>query len=216
MKKSIWFAVTLGGVLTTAAVQAENTWNTKVGMDYWWATNKVDEVKYQGDDPISAYVDFSHSLPYIPNFKLRYTQIDNSAISFNNIDYIAYYPALHTDSVAFNIGISASQFQSGEYRQDGIGSSQSFNEVAWALYADGRLIVPGTQFSLIGDMQFGGTGDNSTADVMVGLDYVFKLDTVDLSLRGGYRVMDYSFDYFTGEPVEVREQGFFTGVELNF
>ncbi len=93
-------------MLTAASVQAETIWNMKIGSDYWWTTNKVDEIKYQGD--------------------------------------------------------------------------------------------------------------NSTADVMAGLDYVFNLSSVDFILRGGYRVMDYSFDYFAGEPVKVREEGFFTGIELNF
>lgn len=215
MKTWISLSITLL-MLTATSVQAETIWSMKVGTDYWWATNKVDEIKYQGRDPISAYIDVSHSLPYVPNVKLRYTQIDNDSMSFNNIDYIAYYSVLHTNRVAFNVGISASQFQGGQYKEAGIGNAQKFNELEWALYADGRLLVPNTQLSIIGDMQFGEVANNSTADVMAGLDYVFNLSSVDFILRGGYRVMDYSFDYFAGEPVKVREEGFFTGIELNF
>ncbi|MGO1190398.1 hypothetical protein [Vibrio casei] len=128
MKAWISLSITLL-MLTAASVQAETIWNMKIGSDYWWTTNKVDEIKYQGDNSISAYIDVSHSLPYVPNFKIRYTQIDNDSMNFNNIDYITYYSVLHTNRIALNVGLSVSQFQGGNYKEIGMGNGQKFNEL---------------------------------------------------------------------------------------
>ncbi|KMV29084.1 ABC-type Fe3+-hydroxamate transport system, periplasmic component [Photobacterium swingsii] len=193
--------------------QAATLLGVKVGADAWFtggktevASNSVDaEDKTMG----TFHIAFEHFIPLVPNARIRYSDVDNGTISFNQIDYTAYYEILDNDAVALDLGVVMSKFNAGEF------AGKSFSEWQPAVYGAGEIGIPMTPVSAFGDLTYGTYDDTKTVDAQIGVKWTIPL-VVDLNLRAGYRVMDHDFAFINGyNSVKVKNDGWFLGVEVD-
>ena len=213
MKKLALSAVAAAVALSAALpAHAATLFGVKAGADAWFTDAKVNDSRSQSDSNTSGsyYVAFEHFVPLVPNFRLRYTDVDNGIVSFGQTDYTAYYEILDNDAVAFDIGVTMSKFNSGKF--DG----QSFSEWQPNIYGNVELGIPMTPLSLFGDLNFGNYDSTSTVDGQAGVKWSIPLVAADLNLRAGYRVMDYEFDFIKStKDAEFFADGWFLGVEID-
>lgn len=197
-----------------APAQAATLLGAKVGADAWFADADVNSVEANDvDTTASMYVALEHFIPLVPNAKVRYTSVSANQpnVEFDQLDLIAYYEILDNDLVSFDIGVNFQQFSSGNFQ------GHTFDEWQPNLYGDARIGIPGTPLSVFGTLSAGNYDGTSTLDGQAGVEYNVGLIAADLNLRGGYRIMDYEFDYFKGaNDGKFKQDGFFVGAEVNF
>ncbi|MCG7585091.1 TIGR04219 family outer membrane beta-barrel protein [Photobacterium sp. OFAV2-7] len=200
-------------VALAAAVpaQAAMLLGVKAGADAWFADAKVNDASTSGDDThLSYHLAFEHFIPLVPNFRLRYADIDAGAVSFGQTDYTAYYEILDNDAIAFDVGVTLSKFNAGKFL------GEDFSEWQPNLYGNVEAGIPMTPVSVFGDLNFGNYDGTSTVDGQAGVKWSLPLIAADLNLRAGYRVMDYDFDFIKQTEGKVKLDGWFAGVELDF
>lgn len=207
-------ALAVAGAFAMPA-QAAVLLGAKVGADAWYADAKVNDVR--ADDTNvqgSYYAAFEHFIPLVPNAKIRYTGVQSNGaltenVEFTQYDLIAYYEILDNDLISFDIGLNLQKFE-GDF------GPRKFDEWQPAVYSDVRLGIPATPVSLFGTFSFGSFDDTSTVDAEAGVLFTLGLVAADLNFKAGYRVQDYDFAYFDGNPGKFYNDGFFGGVEFNF
>ncbi|KXI21612.1 TIGR04219 family outer membrane beta-barrel protein [Photobacterium sanguinicancri] len=193
--------------------QAATLLGVKVGADAWLTSGKTEAGSFSkdADDKTmgSFHIAFEHFIPLVPNARIRYSEVDNGTVSFNQMDYTAYYEILDNDAVALDLGVVMSKFNAGKF------AGQSFSEWQPAVYGAGEIGIPMTPVSAFGDLTYGTYDDTKTVDAQIGVKWTIPL-LVDLNLRAGYRVMDHDFAFINGyNSVKVKNDGWFLGVEVD-
>lgn len=192
--------------------QAAMLLGVKAGADAWFADAKINDSRSDnGDDThFSYHVAFEHFIPLVPNFRLRYADVDAGSVSFGQTDYTAYYEILDNDAIAFDVGITLSKFNAGKF------VGESFSEWQPNLYGNVEVGIPMTPVSFFGDLNMGNYDSTNTVDGQAGVKWSLPLIAADLNLRAGYRVMDYEFDFIKQTDGNVKLDGWFAGIELDF
>ncbi|MCW8331844.1 TIGR04219 family outer membrane beta-barrel protein [Photobacterium sp. SDRW27] len=199
-------------VALSAAVpaQAAMLLGVKAGADAWFADAKINDTKNSDSDTqFSYHVALEHFIPLVPNVRLRYADVDAGAVSFGQTDYTAYYEILDNDAIAFDIGVTLSKYNAGNF------AGESFSEWQPNLYGNVEVGVPMTPVSVFGDLNMGNYDSTSTVDGQVGVKWTLPLIAADLNLRAGYRVMDYDFDFIKQTEGKVKLDGWFAGIEID-
>ncbi|MGF1726314.1 TIGR04219 family outer membrane beta-barrel protein [Photobacterium nomapromontoriensis] len=212
MKKLAFSAIAAAVALSVAVpAQAAMLLGVKAGADAWFSDAKVNESHANGDSNTSGsyYVALEHFIPLIPNARIRYTDVDNGSVSFGQTDFTAYYEILDNDLIAFDLGLTLSQFNSGKFY------NQSFSEWQPNLYGNVELGIPMTPLSIFSDLNVGEYDGTSTVDGQLGVMWGIPLIAADLNLRAGYRVMDYDFNFINAGG-QFKADGWFAGVEIDF
>ncbi|MGF1689083.1 TIGR04219 family outer membrane beta-barrel protein [Photobacterium japonica] len=213
MKKLALSAVAAAVALSAALpAQAAVLLGVKAGADAWFTDAKVNDVRASDDSNTSGsyYVALEHFIPLIPNARIRYTDVDNGNVAFGQTDFTAYYEILDNDAIALDVGVTLSQFSSGEF------GTESFDEWLPNVYGNVELGIPMTPLSVFGDVNFGSFDGSSTVDGQAGVKWSIPLVALDLNMRAGYRVMDYDFDFVRNSAGQFYADGWFAGVELDF
>ncbi|KLV04896.1 MULTISPECIES: TIGR04219 family outer membrane beta-barrel protein [Photobacterium] len=202
----------LAGAMALAAAvpaQADVLLGAKVGADAWFTDAKINDSSAAADSHTSGsyYLALEHFIPLVPNVRLRYTNVDNGAVSFGQTDYTLYYEILDNDAIAFDLGLTMAKFNAGQF------GAERFSEWQPALYGNVEVGIPMTPVSFFGDVNYGNYDSTRTLDALAGVKWTVPL-VVDLNLRAGYRVMDYDFD-FVRNGGDFKTDGWFAGVEID-
>ncbi|PQJ83467.1 TIGR04219 family outer membrane beta-barrel protein [Aliivibrio sifiae] len=216
-------------VLAAPAHSTEKEFTTKVAIDAWFPDGKVGSkdgaVRDNDVDASQAFsIAFEHPYPYLPNLKVRYTQVKADRFEYDQIDYTGYYKLLDTNGLQFDVGLTLMQFANGEFNKGGSVdpnklANQSFDETALNMYADASMHIPDTNFHIFGQYDFGSSSDTRTMDGQAGVKYILPVDAVDVEFKVGYRVMDHEFGYFEGfdsDQANVMVDGWFGGLSFDF
>ncbi|WP_375751552.1 TIGR04219 family outer membrane beta-barrel protein [Vibrio sp. HN007] len=190
------------------------------GVDHWWSSthNRAeDDGRNVNDDTSSFYFDIEHDVQYVPNFKLRYSSVNApNILSLDKYDYTFYYDIIEHELLQFDLGLTLSQYKNTKY-QDLNSQGYDFNSSVWSIYAAGVIEIPNTNLDIIGQFDFADRDVMKSAEVMAGLQYRIDIPVGELALRGGYRVMDYTFkELGTPEDEELLVDGWFTGLQFSF
>ena len=190
--------------------QAAVLLGVKAGADAWFADAKVNNVRNNGDDThFSYHVAFEHFVPLVPNFRLRYANVDTGNVAFGQTDYTAYYEILDNDAIAFDIGVTLTKFNAGKF------AGESFSDWQPNLYGNVEVGIPMTPVSVFGDLNMGNFDGTSTVDGQAGVKWTLPLIAADLNLRAGYRVMDYDLDFIKQSEGKLKLDGWFAGIEID-
>ncbi|MBW3697504.1 TIGR04219 family outer membrane beta-barrel protein [Vibrio sp. T187] len=221
MSKTPLIAV-MGMMFSAAAVSADSDdfYSAKVGADMWWGGTKVNEVRRDDSSSPSMYFAFEHKLPMLPNASIRYTTVDADYMAFDKYDYTFYYNVLEHDLLHFDAGVTFSQYSNTKYVDVADNNrTATFDELTWSFYGFGEINVPNTKVDIIGSMEFGDSSGIKSTDLMAGVQYRIPLESADIALRGGYRVIDLEapdvFDSTLGKPF-IFVDGWFAGAEVSF
>ncbi|GAM65916.1 ABC-type Fe3+-hydroxamate transport system [Vibrio ishigakensis] len=72
----------------------------------YWGSTKIRETRKEDDDIPSFSASIEHDVPYLPNFRLRYTKLDTPDLAHDKYDYTFYYRPLRTDALEFDVGFT--------------------------------------------------------------------------------------------------------------
>ncbi|KJG15292.1 TIGR04219 family outer membrane beta-barrel protein [Photobacterium angustum] len=198
-------------VAMTAAIpaQADTLLGVKVGADAWFANAKVDGHK-SDDTSASYYASFEHFIPLVPNFMVRYNNIDTGNVAFEQSDFTAYYEILDNDLVSLDLGLTATKFGSVKLNSD-----DRFSDWQPTIYGNAEIGIPATPLTVFAQANAGKYDGTRLFDGQAGVKYTIGLVAADLNIRGGYRMMDYDFDKAKNTG-DVDLNGWFAGVEVDF
>ncbi|WED21584.1 TIGR04219 family outer membrane beta-barrel protein [Vibrio sp. JC009] len=189
--------------------------SAQVAADYWYPSSKLNKEPSVDDEAVSLFAAIEHEFSYLPNVKIRYSNVDSRSIDLDKYDFTFYYKLIEDESLHFNAGISASQYTDTQLI-DEQNDKYSFDGWVWSLYAAGAIRIPDTAIEIIGEYDFSDRNGKKTADVLAGLEYAFDAGSTKVSLRGGYRVMDYTFTEIADREMDCLINGWFAGVKLAY
>lgn len=208
--KKVMLSVAAAMAMTAAIpAQADTLLGLKVGADAWFANAKVDGHK-SDDTSASYYASFEHFIPLVPNFMVRYNNIDAGNVAFEQSDFTAYYEILDNDLVSLDLGLTMTKFGGVKIQND-----DSFSDWQPTLYGSAEIGIPATPLTVFTQLNAGNVDGTRLFDGQAGVKYTIGLVAADLNLRGGYRMMDYDFDKAKNAG-DVDLNGWFAGVEVDF
>lgn len=199
---------------------ADSMFSVKAGADMWWPSTKIDNTRRDDANAPVFSLALDHQLPYLPNMSVRYTNVDADYATYDKYDYTFYYNILHRELMTFDAGVSMTQYADSDYQaQDA--QHYSFNQMTFNWYAYADLSIPNTNFDIIGQFEFGNSDGIKSSDVMAGVQYVLPLSAGDLSIRGGYRVIDLEFTDLATNSLDnkmsyIFADGWFLGTQFRF
>ncbi|MGY3570868.1 TIGR04219 family outer membrane beta-barrel protein [Vibrio sp. SCSIO 43135] len=214
-------AIALGGVMLASSAYAESPYRFSVGAEHWWGSTKVNEVRKDDASIPSFNASFEHDLPYLPDVSFRYTSVDADYMAFDKYDFTFYYSLIDHDLLHFDAGIALSQFSNSKYVATvGTPNTDTFDELTWNWYGKAAINIDGTNFDIIGQIDFGDSKGLKTTDMVAGGQYRWQLPSGELALKGGYRVIDIESDQFEvdvgGHKPFIFVDGWFVGAEYVF
>ncbi|GAA03180.1 TIGR04219 family outer membrane beta-barrel protein [Photobacterium leiognathi] len=209
MKKVMLSVAAAVALVSAVPAQADTLLGVKVGADAWFANAKVDGNK-SDDTSGSYYASIEHFIPLVPNFMVRYNNIDTGNVAFEQSDLTAYYEILDNDLVALDLGVTVSKFGSVKLNND-----DRFSDWQPTLYGNAEIGIPATPLTVFAQANAGNFDGTRLFDGQAGVKYTIGLVAADLNIRGGYRMMDYDFDKAKNTG-DVDLDGWFAGVEVDF
>ncbi|WP_318479559.1 TIGR04219 family outer membrane beta-barrel protein [Photobacterium leiognathi] len=209
MKKVMLSVAAAVALASAVPAQADTLLGVKVGADAWFANAKVDGNK-SDDISGSYYASIEHFIPLVPNFMVRYNNIDTGNVAFEQSDLTAYYEILDNDLVALDLGVTVSKFGSVKLNND-----DRFSDWQPTLYGNAEIGIPATPLTVFAQANAGNFDGTRLFDGQAGVKYTIGLVAADLNIRGGYRMMDYDFDKAKNTG-DVDLDGWFAGVEVDF
>ncbi len=209
MKKVMLSVAAAVALASAVPAQADTLLGVKVGADAWFANAKVDGNK-SDDTSGSYYASIEHFIPLVPNFMVRYNNIDTGNVAFEQSDLTAYYEILDNDLVALDLGVTVCKFGSVKLNND-----DRFSDWQPTLYGNAEIGIPATPLTVFAQANAGNFDGTRLFDGQAGVKYTIGLVAADLNIRGGYRMMDYDFDKAKNTG-DVDLDGWFAGVEVDF
>ncbi len=219
MTNKATLALTALSLATSFSVFAESAVSAKVGAEVWVADTKVNEVRRDSITTGTFYAAIEHDVKYVPNARFRYSSIDADYMGFDKLDITLYYQVLEHELLHFDAGVTVSNLSDTKYIDAGSSPrSEEFDELIWAWYGYAEITVPNTHFDVIGEMNFGDSKGIKSTDLMAGMQYRLPLQDNQLTLRGGYRVIDLESEQFLSSLGKefVFADGFFVSAEYSF
>ncbi len=219
MTNKATIALTALSLATSFSVFAESSVSAKVGAEFWAVDTKVNEVRRDSSSTGTFYAAIEHDVKYVPNARLRYSSIDADFMGFDKLDMTLYYQVLEHDLMHFDAGVTVTNLSDTKYIDAGISPrTEEFDEMIWAWYGYAEITVPNTNFDVIGEMNFGDSKGIKSTDLMAGMQYRVSLQDAQVTLRGGYRVIDLESEQFLSSLGKefIFADGFFLSAEYSF
>ncbi|MFW2079255.1 TIGR04219 family outer membrane beta-barrel protein [Acinetobacter sp. ULE_I010] len=222
------FLVTLG---LSSFAQADFI-GLKGDVSYWMTNGNVDITKpYESHDELDRdgalqlSLAFEHPIPFVPNAKIKYVSLDNSAsnnlyktdASLKNTDYILYYEILD-NIVSIDLGLGLANLD-GEVKQytsaDYINYTIDGNGILGYVNVGAKL--PFTGLSASTELVYSGFQDASFKDIQAELQYDFiKNIALDIGAKVGYRYMQVNFDKANDQDLKLEFKGPYIGLNAHF
>ena len=246
LKKSAILAAIIFASTTTAHA---DLLDLNVGLNYWNNNMKVggtyegyyNSFKNEHDFKPVIWAKVEHKVPVLPNFKLRYTDLEHDAkttitgsikiddkvytdqanikidAKLSHFDVTPYYNVLNNDILSLGIGIN---LKIGDFKieaTDGITSAKiDYKGVAPLPYACSEIKLP-FDISLKGDVAGLAIGDYAFYDAEIALEWeMFDVADVGASVEAGYRKIYASADDVEDLDLTYKSDGFFAGISVNY
>ncbi|MFC3023770.1 TIGR04219 family outer membrane beta-barrel protein [Vibrio zhugei] len=197
-------------------------YSTQVGTQVWLGEVQGSGARSQPTNVPSLSLSLEHGFPILPNVSIRYTNLDESDVAYDAVAYTGYYRWLQQPFVRFDIGLTMTSFNRGEYLgQDG--RMYEFDGDPLSLYAYGEVDLPYWPWALFGDIQtqLDGSRDLEYQDWSLGLQWLLPIQTGELAVQSGYRNSQLDLNHLSlspqfDDPQAIKISGWFFGVLLTF
>lgn len=202
------FAVVSTVLLSAASVsaQADTFLGIYAGADGIINTGESNHISADNKVVGSYYLTFDHPVPFLPNAKLRYTQLDQSNSNGNFLDAIGFYQVLD-NIVKLNVGLGAKRVND---------NSANIDKTIPAAYVSAGGKLPFTGLSAKAEVFVGKGIDADFTDYNAEIKYNFIENmAIDLGLKAGYRATQVNVDH-SGTTSDIKVQGPYLGVEAHF
>ena len=253
-------------LVTSALTLAQNshadTLGLRAGVEYWNAdlsgeaqnrTSRIkkigkpvkfDDWQFYGETYNSVWVNFEHPVPFAPNIRMTYTNIENAkektikhtagsttyytqdsvALLFDNIDFTFYYEVLD-NWIELDAGLTARSLN-GEFEAistigDGltrpVQDRSKLNEIIPMIYLNGRVDIPFVDGIYVQSVINGiSYKGNTLYDADIRLGYDLNLVALDLGFYTGYRRMVLKSTDLGNLYADAYMDGLIAGLEVHF
>jgi outer membrane protein len=254
--------VTISALALSAPVSAD-VLGLRAGIEYWQADLlgeaqssaararkakpvQFDDWEFYGETYNSLWINFEHPVPFVPNLRMTYTNIENAktkydvrhvsgsvfwytddtaALIFDNIDFTFYYEVLD-NWINLDVGLTARSLN-GEFElisttpndilSAPVRDYTKLNEIVPMVYLNGRFDIPFMEGLYVQSVINGITdGTNTLYDADVRVGYTFELAVFDIGVYGGYRRMTMETTDLGNLYTNAYMDGLFTGLEAHF
>ena len=214
---SIFIAVTAATWLTQAQADVIGI---KASADYWHYSsdsnvsdaNPSISPSMKDDQTAQLSFSFEHPIPFLPNLRLKHTQIESQSddqynhvaqmnIDFSSTDAILYYEILD-NWVNLDVGLGIKEL-SGDLQYFSVSNNSILPESKLifidhtlpVLYGSAAFELPLTSWSTNVDLMYSNFNDKKVSDVQAEIQYdIIDNLLVDVGLKLGYRYFDIEFD----------------------
>ncbi len=182
----------------------------KGDVSYWFYDGKANMSSQLPDDQdldrkgsAQLSLAFEHPIPFIPNAKIRYVNLDtqtksetlgqaNYKINLDHSDFILYYELLD-NIVSVDAGLGATVLNGDITAYTG--KRVNIDKTYPIAYLSGEVKLPFTGLSAKGEATYTNFNDAKITDALAEVKYKF-IDNlaVDLGLKAGYRVLNIDLD----------------------
>ncbi|CAM4052558.1 TIGR04219 family outer membrane beta-barrel protein [Pseudoalteromonas byunsanensis] len=252
--KKYCIAAALSMACLAPVAQADTLLGLYLGAEGWQADNsgnfaeKGNAQSFNFDDKTftSYYAALEHPVPFVPNIKLRYTELElngsttlsetfefggkdftvgTTADTFTDLshtDYTLYYEIFDNDLVSFDFGVNLKQFDgsiqvSGTAEGATTTETRDFSGLVPLGYLRAELGLPMTGFSVFAEGSILAIDDSKIQDYQVGVAWqVIGNLAVDVAVRAGYRSMVLELDDVDDISTDIDASGPFAGIEVHF
>ena len=215
MKKTIL----LSALLVSQISHADVFLGGDVEVNYFDNKTVVDGVEADSEASVFGSLSFEHMVPLVPNVRFAFGTADSDLISYGKNDITAYYEIFDNDLLSFDIGVGATQVHSGEVLmsyQDVASTTVEFEGIIPHAYVGLELGIPSTPLTLYSDVLATAYKDSKLIDGTVGVRYDISLALVELGVQAGYKVLEFEMDDFDSLNYDVKNDGWFLGVNFDF
>ncbi len=210
-------AVTSGNVLA-------DDWGVFLGGDLTRSTTdgsiNHDAANFESKTRGSSYAALEHSIILLPQVRVAYNNLDTGgnrdgkgvSTDLNSYDGTLYYQLLDNDLIELDLGLNI-KFLDGNVTDGAY--ARSIDSTIPQVYGSAKFHIPGTNFSLIGDLATGGVTDDNAIDALAGVTYTFNPDSMaKFKVRAGYKYQEIKLK----DKVNLDQdfKGFFIGGEVHF
>lgn len=252
MKKTL-LAVALTGAIISTPTFADTLLGVYAGAQAWnmeteggFANNdSLASFSFEDETKTSYYVAFEHPVPFIPNVKVRQTDMDTSGVTtlsstftfggqlfsnqsdlqteidVSNTDFIAYFEIFDNDLVSFDFGLNGKYVDGSLYVQDAgdnsINAREEFSGVVPMLYSRLEFGLPGTGFSVYAEGSYLAVDDHTLSDYEAAITYDFVENmAIDMTAQVGYRSMTLELEDLDDIYSNLEFSGVYAGIEVHF
>ncbi len=201
----------IGALLTAGSLHADTIIGSDVEIGVWQPTYSSSGGTVKGDSKsVFASATFEHPVPMLPNLKGSYSTVKSDDYEYTKLDATAYYEILDNDLVSIDLGLGASQYMDGKFKQVG------FEGTLPHLYVDAEVSLPMISSTLYTDIKYMDYNDNTVTDAIAGVRYDFNLIAADLGVKAGYRVQSINTQDLGGQTFDIKTDGYFVGLHADF
>lgn len=243
-------SVILASVILASSTPAyADLLDLSVGLNYWNNNMEVggtyegyyNSFKNEHEFKPVVWAEFEHKVPVLPNFKVRYTDLEHDANTkitgsikiddkiytdqtdikidskLSHFDVTPYYNVLNNDFLSLGLGIN---LKIGDFKieaTDGITSAKiDYKGVAPLPYACSEIKLP-FDISIKGDVAGFAISDYAFYDAEIALAWkMFDVADVGASVEAGYRKIYASADDVKDLNLTYKSDGFFAGISVNY
>lgn len=204
-----------------------------------------DEWQFYGETYNSIWINFEHPVPFVPNIRLNYTNIENYkartrkitagptnyfvqesvALTFDSIDATLYYEVLD-NWINLDVGLTARGLNGAFESVQTIGagnltapnvSKTNLNEVVPMVYLNGRVDIPFLNGLYVQSIiNFASLDGNTLYDANASIGYDFDLTALDIGVYAGYRHLVLDSKNMGNLYADATMDGLMTGLEIHF
>ncbi|MEY4588216.1 MAG: hypothetical protein RL497_292 [Pseudomonadota bacterium] len=262
-KRTLLLPLLLAPAFTLTSSAYADVLGLRAGVEYWQAdltgeaqkkTSRdkklgkpvnFDEWKFYGETYNSIWVNFEHPVPFVPNIRMTYTNIENSrtrtrkitagsttyyvkesvSLIFDSIDTTLYYEILD-NWLNLDVGLTArslnGDFDSIQTLGDGGLTAPTqdqvpLKEIVPMLYIDARLDIPFLNGLYVQSVFNGATLQGNTLyDINGRVGYDLDLAVLDIGVYVGYRSMVLKSADLGSLYADAQMEGVMTGLEIHF
>ncbi|OZG72122.1 hypothetical protein BTA51_17335 [Hahella sp. CCB-MM4] len=215
-----------------------SAWNAGLTGDVQSGPESVDvkdELGFDDDTFVQAYVAFEHPVPGLPNLKLQYTELSQSANgtltkTFDNVtftgDVASDVDLTHTDLIAYwrvldnvvnlDLGLQARMFDGEVVIRETSGtkseSTTDIDEVVPMLYGGIGVDLPLTGLSAGVNVAGLKYDDNRLVDVNARINYEIAV----VGVEAGYRKISVDLDDINDISADLSVGGPYLGISVHF
>lgn len=233
----------LFGLISFNLAQAEIL-GFEVGIDYWQhdisgqiqsgnANIETQSINFDENNDLNVFVVLEHPVPFLPNIKLQQNNINaNGVISQTGAGLVSGSPGLldseldlsHTDLMLYyelldnwvnlDLGLSAKYFDGySRLSNEDVLRTNDYDDLIPLVYAKAQFDLPFTGLSAAATIETISLAGDDVTDFDLALKYRSLLG---LGAALGYRVLDVDFTHGNNVRSELKTDGFYLGVYLDF
>lgn len=252
MKKSL-LALPLCTSLFAGTTQADTLLGVYASAQAWnmdaeggfGNTDSLTNFDFDSENKTSLSLALEHPLPFIPNLKVRRTDMDTNGssvltqsfsfggelfssqstvltdVELTTTDFILYYELFDNDLVSFDLGLNG-KYIDGELfvlndTDATINARETFSGMVPMLYSRLAFGLAGTGFGVYAEGSFLSVDDHTLSDYEAAITYdLVDNIALDVTLQLGYRSVNLELDDLDNIYTDLEFSGVFAGVEVHF